>query len=290
LSLRFALDERVQDRLVVVSSLGSDELDLPVETVTGLVVGTVATGRLVVAANTLGECPDGAPGCPPTGRRSASSAILDLLPDEEVDQAVLLWRGEVPPTGSLAPVGLIPPTVATATVVTARSEVRGPEQTADGFRAVADVTSVVRGGGPGRYTVVRAPSVDDPGDGSWSLLVVTRVAGQPRRLIVSIDPASPAVPDVPIVTIVPVKSADPAGPPRSPGREGELRVGALGDGAVVRVDGVEVPPEPSAGPGPLDVTYDLRIDADADAIQIDVTSSTRPLTVAFLGLAVDIVT
>jgi len=301
MSLRLALDSTVSDRLLVVPSIRSQVLDLPIETVPGLVIGAVARGELAVIGNTLGSCVPGVAGCPARGERNASSATLELASDATIDRAVLLWRGEGLESNWAGEVGLIVPGATTATPiaetgVSSDSAVdAGGEEAKDdpaGGQSGADVTDLVRAAGAGKYTVVRPPSVTARADGSWTLIVVTQEPGANRRLVVVVGPRRPATSSAPVSVVVPVESAAPAGAPRSPVRPTTLKIETLAsaDEAVVTVDGEPVIADRAVGdPRPLD-TYALEIDSSADALAVEVSTSTRPVVVTVIGLAVDIVT
>lgn len=287
LSLRFALDETVARRLVVVSSIRSGALDLPIETVPGLAIGTVSRGRLITVGDTLGSCMPGVAECPAAGERSASSVELDLPPGAEIDSALLLWRGDAASPGWASQVGLVVPGQSAAATVDRTAQTEAGDA---GFESSADVTDLLRGADAGRYTVVRAPSRDDPGDGSWTLVVVTRESEGPRRLIVAVGPRQVATRAVPVGVDVPVVSPAPPGPPRLPIRPliVQVVVPSGSTGVLVSVDGAEM--APPGGPATDRLTYDLDIDAEASSIEVLVATSARPLPVATIGLAVDIVT
>lgn len=277
LSLRFALDSTVSDRLVVVPSIRSNLLDLPVETVPGLLLGLVGRGELLVAG---GEFRDGP---------AASSASLDLPPGVEVDEALLVWQVDGATSDEPGEVGLIAPGDATASVVTA-----GLGEPVDSrVRSVADVTALVRSAGGGEYAVVRPTNGSD---GWWTLLVVTRHSTPLRRLFVVVDPLRPVRPDSPVDVVVPIAPPAPAGAPRSPTRDVVVVVqdvlgptaGATSSAIELSVDGQTPPGEP-IGSGGTVTSYALSIDSTEDALTVAVSTSSVPFGIAAIGLSVDIV-
>ncbi len=195
MSLRFTLAGDVADRLVVVSSIGSDVLEVPVESVPGLLIGQVGRGELLTAGATLGSCRP-SPTCP-SGDRGASSAALDLPDGTSIDRALLVWEGDRSDAPWAGTVGLIPPGSSTAVGISDGELVTQRDPGATGFRSVADVTDLVRAAGGGTYTVVRPPSLDESGDGSWTLTVITDVDAGPLRLFVVVRPDRAVVPDAP---------------------------------------------------------------------------------------------
>ncbi len=84
MSLRFTVDADVPDRLVVVPSIRSEVLEVPVEFVSGLLIGQIGRGELRTAGATLGSCVPSAT-CT-NGQREASSAGLDLDADATVER------------------------------------------------------------------------------------------------------------------------------------------------------------------------------------------------------------
>ncbi len=277
LSLRFALDATVSDRLVVVPSIRSNLLDLPVETVPGLLLGLVGRGELLVVGGDLRDEP------------VASSASLDLPSGVEVDEALLVWQVDATTSDDSREIGLIAPGDATARVVTADLG----EPVDSRVRSVADVTALVRSAGGGEYAVVRPTNGSD---GWWTLLVVTRHTAPSRRLFVVVDPLRPVRPDSPVDVVVPIAPPAPAEAPRSPTRDVVVVVqdvlgptaGATSSAIEVSVDG-QTPPDEPIGSGGTVTSYALSIDSTEDALTVAVSSSTVPFRLAAIGLSVDIV-
>ncbi|MGB7877541.1 MAG: hypothetical protein WBL31_02180 [Ilumatobacteraceae bacterium] len=287
LSLRFALDSTVSDRLVVVPSIRSNVLDLPVETVPGLLLGLVGRGELLVAGNDIGAC-DG-DDCSVGGEPIVSSAILDLPPGAEVDEALLVWQVDGTASDELREVGLIAPGDSTGQVVAAE-----PGEPVDSrFRSVADVTAIVQSAGGGEYAVVGPTKATD---GWWTLLVVTRQSASTRELFVVVDPLRTVRPDSPVEIVVPIAPPAPAGAPRSPTRDVVVVVqdvlgptaGAQAPAIEMSVDGQSPPGEP-IGSGGTVTSYALSIDSTEDALSVAVSTSTVPFRIAAIGLSVDIV-
>ena len=214
MSLRFAVDSGGPDRVVIDPSISTSSLELPVVTVPGLVIGEVVRGSLSTIGNSLGasavssECRDGV--------RNASSALLAVPDGAEIERAVLVWEGDS--NGWASTVGLIGPTTGTALPIDGVADVAEGLTGVVGvdFRSMADVTDVVRENGAGRYTVVRPPGTTDLGDGTWTLLVVSRRPDSPRRLAVVVRPVPPVTRDarwnldVPIAGSVEVDPTDSA--------------------------------------------------------------------------------
>jgi hypothetical protein len=278
LSLRFALDATAADRLLVVPSIAAPIVDVPIETVPGLVLGLVGRGDLAMTGNTFGPCPTRV--CA-DGERTVSAADLAIPAGAAIDRAVLLWSGPDTDAAAAASVVVTPPGGGAASPVAA--ERRDDD---DGFLAVADVTALVRAGGAGTYAVERAGPADTAG--AWVLVVVTRDDTSPRRLMVAVDPFRPATPDEPAMIEVPISSPT-AG--TSPGalRPTEVRVlseqRADGRAADIEVDvnGEVLEPPGTSG------AYALEIDANEDPLTVRV-SATRALGVSAIGAAIDIVT
>lgn len=308
MSLRFSLDVDVSDRLVVVPSIRSDVLEVPVSFVDGLLLGQVGNGDLRTAGATLGAC-DVSAACP-SGRREASSALVDLPAGAAVERAVLVWEGTRSDAAWADTIGLIPSGSSTAVAVSSGNlappsgaattgfEV-GTSETADGsgFRSIADVTDLVRAAGGGDYTVVRAPSTGDPGDGSWTLTVITQSPTSPRRLFVVIRPDQLVEPDNELVVDVPIAGSSP---PLTPVRGVTVGVQAATIGAgtsVLTVNGVDVVDDTRSGSAGLSdvgvsggtVIYDLSISTTEDTLSFVATTSTDALRLASIGLAADIV-
>ena len=287
LSLRFALDSTVSDRLAVVPSIRSNVLDLPVETVPGLLLGLVGRGELLVTGNDIGACSgdDCAAGDEPV----ASSAILDLPPGAEVDEALLVWQSDGTAPDGEREVGLIMPGDSTARVVA--TELSEPVDSR--FRSVADVTALVQSAGGGEYAVVRPTSA---ADGWWTLLVVTRRSAASRGLFVVVDPLRPVRPDSPVEVVVPIAPPDPAGKPRSPTCDVVVTLqdvlgptaGATASAIELAVDGQSLQGEP-VGSGGTVTSYALSIDSTEEALTVAVSTSTVPFRIAAIGLSVDIV-
>jgi hypothetical protein len=287
LSLRFALGPAVSDRLVVVPSIRSRVLDLPVETVPGLLLGLVGRGELLVAGNDIGDCVGD--DCTVGGEQVSSSAVLDLPPGVGVDEALLVWQSARTGSDAAREVGLVAPGDSTAHVVTAELG----EPVASRHRSVADVTALVRSAGGGEYTVVQPL---DAADGWWTLLVVTRRSAPSRALFVVVDPLRPVLPDSPVEIVVPIAPPDPVGEPRSPTRDARVVVqdvlgptaGATAPAIEMSVDGQSPPGEP-VGSGGTVTSYALSIDSTEDALTVAVSTSTVPFRIAAIGLSVGIV-
>jgi hypothetical protein len=295
MSLRFSLDAEVPDRVVVVPSIRSEILELPVELVPGLLVGQVGRGDLVTVGATLGACEESAT-CP-NGERNASSGVIELDSDAVVERAILVWEGDRSDAPWADVVGLIPAGSSTAVTVSAGnlpapsgtlstgSGVGASETgTASGFRSVADVTDLVRSAGGGGYTVVRAPSTDELGDGSWTLTVVTEQADAPRRLFVVVRPDQVVEPDAPLQVAVPIAGSEP---PETSQRPVTLVVQAATRGsgaATLTVNGAD-----TVGLEDGTVAYDLQIASTEETLALDASTSADTLQVVSIGLAGDIV-
>ena len=270
MSLRFTLDSDVPNRLLVVPSIRSAVLEVPVESVPELLVGQVDRGELRTGGATLGACGE-SPDCP-NGRRDASTAALEIPEGVAVERALLVWEGDRSGAAWAGFVGLIPGGSSTAVTVTAGNVpppsgalTTGPgvgnaeTQDAAGFTSVADVTDLVRAAGGGDWTVVRAPSRDELGDGSWTLTVITAEPASPRRLLVVLRPAHVVEPDALLEISVPVSGS---ATPRSPLRPVELVLQAAITGSGTSrlvVNGVTVSEDAFDGIGAAGgtVTYDL---------------------------------
>jgi hypothetical protein len=303
MSLRFAVDAEVPDRLVVVPSIRSEVLDVPVEFVPGLLVGQIGRGDLRTGGATLGSCAPSS-NCP-NGRRDASSAELDLPADATVERALLVWEGDRPDASWADTVGLIPAGSPTAVSVSS-GNVPPPSgalttgagvgtsetQSESGFRSVADVTDLVRDAGGGTYTVVRAPSTDDPGDGSWTLTVLTEANAGPLRLFVVVRPGQIVVPDMPLELDIPIAGSSP---PVTPQRPVGLALQAATSGSGVSRVTVNATPigdgDALAGVGEAGgtVTYDLVIASTENTLTLVATTSADALRLASIALAADIV-
>jgi hypothetical protein len=285
LSLRFALGPGVSDRLAVVPSIRSTVLDLPVETVPGLLLGLVGRGELLVTGSDLGDCVGG--DCTAADARASSSAMLDLPPRVEVDEALLVWQSAGAGADGAQEVGFVAPGDSTAYVVAAESSERVDSR----VRSVADVTTLVRSGGV--YAVVRPPGTTD---GWWTLLVVTRRSAASRSLFVVVDPLRPVLPVSPVEVVVPIAPSAPAAPPRSPTRDVVVVVqdvlgptaGGPSPSIEMSVDGRSLPGEPD-GSNATVTSYDLSIDSTEDALAVAVSTSTVPFRLAAIGLSVGIV-
>ncbi len=303
MSLRFTVDVEVPNRLVVVPSIRSVVLEVPVEYLPGLLVGQVGQGELRTVGARLGTCPR-SPTCP-NGQRNASSAVLDLAVDDTVERALLVWEGDRPDAAWMDSVGLIPAGSSTAVGVSA-GNVPSPSgalstgpgvstsetQDESGFRSVADVTDLVRSAGPGTYTVVRAPSTDDPGDGSWTLTVITESSVGPSRLFVVVRPDQAAFPDEPLIIDIPVGGSVI---PETPMRPLSLALQATVEGSGVSQVTVDGEPVGDAdafvdiGMAGGTVTYDREIASTEDVLSLVASTSADALRLASIGLTVDIV-
>ena len=303
MALRFIVDTDVPDRLVVVPSIGSNVLDVPVEFVSGLLVGQVDRGELRTAGATLGGCVP-SPGCP-NGQREASSAVLDLPAGATVERALLVWEGDRADASWAESVGLIPPGSATAVTVS-DGDVPAPSGAvatgsgvgtseapdASGFRSVADVTDLVRAAGGGSYTVVRPPSSDDNGHGSWTLTVITESNLAPRRLLVVIRPEQIVEPETPLRVDIPVKGSVTPETPQRPARF-LLQAATVGSGTSgVSLNGAVFDDENTVGSYGTTggtSTYDLEIDSTEDVLSLVAFTTADALRLASIGLAADIV-
>jgi hypothetical protein len=127
--------------------------------------------------------------------------------------------------------------------------------------------------------VRRAPEAD--GDGSWALLVVTADPAAPRRLIVAVDttPRPQGAGDALVLTI-PVGAPITGPPPTARFRPTVIRVAPSDVVVIGTVNGLPLRAVGEAG------AYALDIDADDDALEVDVVPARR---VAVIGFAVDIV-
>ncbi len=306
LSLRFLFRADVADRLVVVPSVRSEALEVPVEFVPGLLIGQTGRGELRTAGATLGRC-DESPSCP-GGRRNASSAALDLPAGAAVERALLVWEGERADDAWADAVGLIPDGSSTAVAVTAGNVTPpsgalttgsgiGVSESADapGFRSIADVTDLVTAAGSGDYTVVRPPSLDDEGDGSWTLTVVT--APRPgdasaRRLFVVICPDQVVTAGEAAVVAIPVGGSSV---PRTPLRAVSVTLQAASTGtgsSSVSLNGAPLTDGDAfdgLGASGGEVTYDLDIASTEEILILTATTTTETLRLASIGLAADIV-
>ena len=171
-------------------------------TVPGLVIGEVVRGSVVTIGSSLGAC-QVSTDCP-DGVRNASSALLTLPEGAAVERAVLVWEGDSNEWAGR--VGLVGPVAGTASHVDDADA--GAEAVAGvvgvDFRSTADVTDVVRANGSGRYTVVRSPSTSVVGEGTWTMVVVSRQPDSPRRLAVVVRPGTPMTGDAPWTLEVPI--------------------------------------------------------------------------------------
>ncbi len=303
MSLRFVVDLDVPDRLVVVPSIRSNVLEVPVEFVPGLLVGQVGRGELRIGGDTLGSCTP-SPTCA-DGERNASSALFDLPANDTIERALLVWEGDRAGAAWADTIGLIPAGSSTAVSVSA-GDLAPPSgslttgagvatsetQDASGFRSVADVTDLVRAGGGGTYTVVRAPSGDDAGDGSWTMTVITESSAGLRRLFVVVRPDQAATPDTPLSVDVPIGGSVTPQTPRRPlslflqaatrgtgTSEVTVNGEAIGDGDVVG----------TVGAAAATVIYDLEIDSIEDVLSLVASTSADALRLVSIGLAADIV-
>jgi hypothetical protein len=304
MSLRFIVAADVPDRLVVVPSISPEVLEVPVEFVDGLLLGQIGRGELFSAGATLGSCVP-TPTCP-NGRRDASSAPLEVSAEDTIERALLVWEGDRADAGWAGIVGLIPPGSATAVSVssgnvpapsgalgTGASVGTSETRAATGFRSVADVTDLVRAAGGGTYTVVRPPGTDEPGDGSWTLTVVTAADSGPSRLFVVVRPDRLVTPDAPLRVDIPIAGSPP--PPTTPQRRVELVLQAATAGAgasEVTVNDALVGADDAVatvGETGDTVTYDLEIVSTENALTLVATTSADALRLASVGLTADIV-
>jgi len=303
MSLRFTVEVDVPDRLVVVPSIRSDVLDVPVEFVPGLLVGQVGRGELRTGGATLGSCAP-SPTCT-SGERNASAALVQLPTNDTVERALLVWEGDRADADWADSVGLIAAGSSTAvsvsagdvappsgTLTTGPGAVTSETQDASGFRSVADVTDLVRAAGGGNYTVVRAPSSDESGNGSWTLTVITESrAGRPRLFVV-VRPDQVATPDAPLSVDIPIGGSVT---PETPLRPLSLLLQAAASGSgpsEITVNGAAVGDADdfvSVGAEGATVTYDLEIDATDDVLSLVATTSADALRLVSIGLAADIV-
>jgi hypothetical protein len=165
-------------------------------------------------------------------------------------------------------------------------------QDATGFRSIADVTDLVRAGGGGNYTVVRAPSADDAGDGSWTMTVITESSAGTPRLFVVVRPDRAATPDAPLSVDIPVSGSVT---PRTPLRPLRVLLQATTRGSgtsAVTVNGQAVGDSggvSTVGAAGATVTYDLEIDSTQDALSLVASTSADALRLVSIGLAADIV-
>ena len=164
---------------------------------------------------------------------------------------------------------------------------------ASGFRSVADVTDLVRAGGGGTYTVVRAPSGDDAGDGSWTMTVITESNAGLPRLFVVVRPDRAVTADMPLSVDIPIGGSVTPQTPRRPlslllqaatrgTGTSEVTVNgeaiAIGDGNAVSTVGAAAT-----------VIYDLEIDSTEDVLSLVASTSADALRLVSIGLAADIV-
>jgi hypothetical protein len=290
LSLRFRLDAAVPDRLVVVPSIGDDVLEVPVESLSGLLLAQVGRAELRLTGATLGSCTRSST-CP-DGRRDGSSATLSLPPGGAVEQALLVWQGDRAEADWADTVGLIPAGSSTALGITGAelATTTDGDGGSGGFRSVADVTDLVRAAGGGTYTVVRPPSLDEPGDGSWTLVVVVDVPNGPSQLLLVVITGAVVLPGDPFELTVPIGgSTEPETPQRavtalvqaSTSGTGGSEVSVGGGGAegtafaVGETDGV--------------VSYDLDIASAETTLTLTASTTADELRLASIGLAADIV-
>ena len=265
LALRFAFDESVSDRLIVAPNISSQVLDLPVETVPGLLLAQVSRGALALAAGEFGTADES----------SATLAVPDAV---AVERAVLVWTGTTEGSDWTASVEITPPGGTRPVRVAAMSTSTGTAL----FRSTADVTDLVRAGGAGTYAVRRDPDAD--GSGAWTLVVVTADPSAPRRLIVAVDTTTRSQgPDEPLALVIPVGAPVTSPPPSAATRPTVVRIEPADSDLTVNVNGVPLRPVGRAG------AYALDIDADDDALDVNVVP-TSERRVAVIGLTIDIVT
>jgi hypothetical protein len=231
--------------------------------------------------------------------------VFDLPANDTVERALLVWEGDRADASWAESIGLIPEGSSTAVSVSAGNLAppsgaltTGPDvatsatQDATGFRSVADVTDLVRAGGGGIYTVVRAPSGDDAGDGSWTMTVITESSAGLPQLFVVVRPDQAAAPGAPLIVDIPIGGSVTPLTPRRPlnmflqaatrgtgTSEVTVNGEAIGDGAGVAAGG-------AAG---ATATYDLEIDSTEDVLSLVASTSADALRLVSIGLAADIV-
>ena len=306
MSLRFRLAADVPDRLVVAPSIRSTALELPVEYVPGLLLGQVGRSDLRTVGGTLGSC-DESPACS-NGLRDASSAVLDLPAGAVVERALLVWEGDRSDAAWADGVGLIPPGSSTAVTVTASNiaalsgmlatgsgVATSATQGATGFRSIADVTDLVDAGSGGIYTVVRPPSTDESGEGSWTLVVIAAALPgdpSPRRLVVVIRPDQGIVANDSLQVDVPIGGSD------QPDTEQRLvslilQAATTGSGASrVTTDGGVGGSNQALddiGLAGGTVTYDQQIASTEDVLSLEASTTADELRLSSIGLSADIV-
>lgn len=288
-SFRFTTAADVGSRLVVVPSIRSATLEVPVELVPDLVVAQVGRSDLLLVGNRLGRCTAADAGCS-DGRRESSSDVLELPTGAAVETAHLMWDGGG--TGWAREVTVEVPGDGSEVTVTAQHGLGGTSTPSGvdpvGFASIADVTDLVRTARGGRYTVTRRAGAR--GAGTWSLVVVTDDSSQPRRLVVVTRPVVGVEPDLSATTAVPLDGTDPP-------RVGSVRslilrlraAGSLGEHAVT-VDGGAVggaDPFRLAGHPSGVAAYDL--DIENSPLIIEASSADGAVRVSVVGFAVDVV-
>lgn len=274
-SLRFTVERHVPDRFVVHADEAS--LDLPVEFLGDLVLGTVERGHLTTFTGVLAQC-----GSPPWCVEPAEWVDGAAMGDAEA--AYLVWRGvsatDAPPRVELAvgdEVTLVEPTSWTAV---------------DGATyRIADVTVPVASAVAGSGAVAVASS---DGGGTWTLIVVTRDASATRRLMVVTAPDAVVSATAAFATTIPVAGSQPPITPRRPGRVETVALVAEPGAAALAVDDVPVGGDDpfglaATGRAPAVRSYDLDIDSSSAAIQIAASTTTAEFRLAGLALVLDIV-
>ncbi len=150
----------------------------------------------------------------------------------------------------------------------------------------------MRSAGGGTYTVVRAPSADEPGDGSWTLTVITEADAGPSRLFVVVRPEQLVVANAPFRVDIPIGGS---APPTTPQRPVELVLQAATSGSgtsQITVNGTPVGGADafaSVGEAGGTVTYDFDIASTENTLSLVATTSADALRLASIGLAADIV-
>ena len=296
MSLRFAVEPDGPDRLVVDPSISSDSLDVPIVTVPGLVIGEVVRGSVVAIGSSLGSC-QVSTDCP-DGVRNASSALLSLPEGAAVERAVLIWEGDSNEWAGR--VGLVGPVAGTASHVD--DEAAGAEAVAGvvgvDFRSMADVTDVVRANGSGRYTVVRPPSTSVAGEGTWTMVVVSRQPDSPRRLAVVVRPGMPMTGGAPWTLEVPIAGSAGVEPTNSALRPLTIMVQARASAAQASMQRLSVEDVSLGGDDPFGlasdaaasnvVSYDREIASTEDALSFSASTTAGSVRLAAVAVALDI--
>ena len=234
--------------------------------------------------------------------------MLDLPARAVVERALLVWEGDRSDAAWADGVGLIPPGSSTAVTVTASNiaalsgvlatgsgVATSATQGATGFRSIADVTDLVDAGAGGTYTVVRPPSTDESGEGSWTLVVITAALPgdpSPRRLVVVIRPDQGIVANDSLQVDVPIGGSD------QPDTEQRLvalilQAATTGSGAsrVTTDGGVDGSDEAldDIGLAGGTVTYDQQMASTKDVLSLEASTTADELRLSSIGLSADIV-